>query len=66
MPEEGQQHPKTNHENSSASYTERPRGAGIGDSMRSMTAYSSLMCCGGPGRKYGKMEYFFKAGMCVA
>jgi len=54
MPEEGQQHPKTNHENSSASYTERPRGAGIDDSMHCMTAYSGLMCCGGPGKRYGR------------
>jgi hypothetical protein len=50
----GQSHHKTKHENSSASYTWRPKGAGIDGSMRYMTAFSGLTFCGGHGKKYAE------------
>jgi hypothetical protein len=53
MPE-GQPHHKIKHENSSASYTWRPRGAGTDGSMRYMTASSGLIFCGGHGEKYAE------------
>jgi hypothetical protein len=46
---------KTNHENFSAGYTWRPRGAETGGFMRSMTAYSGLIYCGGHGKKWVEM-----------
>jgi hypothetical protein len=53
MPE-GQSHQKTKHENSSASYTWRPKGAGTDGSMRCMIASSDLTFCGGHGKKYAE------------
>jgi hypothetical protein len=50
----GQPHRKTKHDNSNASYTQRPRGAGTVGSMRYMTASSGLTFCGGHGKKYAE------------
>jgi hypothetical protein len=50
----GQLHPNSNHDNSNAGYTWRPRGTGTGGSTRSMTACSAPTYCGGPGKKYAQ------------
>ena len=50
----GQSHPKTKHENSSASYTWRPKGAETEGFMLSMTASSGPILCGGCGKKYAR------------
>ena len=56
MPNQANDTEQISHDNSSAGYTERPKGAGTDGSMRSTIAWSGPICCGGPGKKYGRME----------
>lgn len=55
MPNQTNDTEQISHDNSSAGYTERPKGAGTDGSMRSTIASSGPIFCGGPGKKYERM-----------
>ena len=56
MPDKANHTQTIHHDNSSADFTRWPKGVGTDGAMPSMTAYSGLIFCGGPGKKYGPME----------